>query len=83
MCFSGVMARFKKIVAVLEQQAKLERLSLHEEHSQCMQIDLNDKKNKVLRLFLKALKKTPVDENAILEAIRKFINISTEDRIHK
>lgn len=79
----GVLERFKKIVSILEQQVKLERLSLHAEHAQCMQIDLNDKKNKVLRSFLKALKRKPVDENAILKAVRKFINVSTEDRIHK
>ncbi|KAK3744753.1 hypothetical protein QZH41_013301, partial [Actinostola sp. cb2023] len=79
---TGVMDRFKKIVGMLEKQAKVERFSIHEEHIQCMQIDLNDKKNKVLRSFLKALKKSPPDENAILKAMRKFMNVSTEDRIH-
>lgn len=79
----GVMERFKKTIATLEHQAKLERHQLHSEHHQCVQIDLNDKKNKHLKAFLKALKKTPSDENGVLTAVRKFMKVCTEDRIHK
>jgi low affinity Fe/Cu permease len=77
------MERFKKTIATLESQAKLERHQLHEEHHQCVQIELNDKKNKALRAFVKALKKAPSDGNAVLTAVRRFLKICTDDRIHK
>lgn len=77
------LENFKKSLNTFDEQAKLERARLKEEHHQCMQIDLNDKKNQALRDFVAALQEVPRDGNKILEAERRFIKTCTQDRLHK
>lgn len=67
----------------LEDQAKLERARLKEEHHQCTQIDLNDKKNKALHDFVAALQEDQRDGNKILEAVQRYVRFCTQDRLHK
>lgn len=74
---------FKKSLETYDEQAKLERARLKEEHHQCMQIDLNDKKNQALRDFVAALQEVPRDGNKILEAVQRFVNTCSQDRLHK
>ena len=77
------MERFKKTVASLEEQAKLERERLREEHHQCVQIDVNNKKHKAMKDFVKAMKERVRDPNKILEAVQRFVKTCTQDRLHK
>lgn len=78
----GVMDRFKKTVASLEEQAKLERERLRDEHHQCVQIDVNNKKHKAMKDFVKSMKETVRDPNKILEAVQRFVKVCTQDRLH-
>lgn len=78
----GAMERFKKTVSSLEEQAKLERERLREEHHMCIQIDVNNKKHKAMKDFVKAMKQSERDPNNILEAVQRFVKISTQDRLH-
>lgn len=77
------MEQFKKSVASLEQKAKLERQRLHEEHHQCVQIDVNNKKHKAMKDFVKSMKATVHNPNKILEAVQRFVKICAQDRLHK
>lgn len=79
---SEELENFKKSLNTYDEQAKLERARLKEEHHQCMQIDLNDKKNQALRDFVAALQEVPRDGNKILEAEQRFIRTCTQDRLH-
>lgn len=74
---------FKKTLNSLDDQAKLERARLKEEHHQCTQIDLNDKKNQAMRDFVAALQADPRDGNKILEAVQRYVKMCTQDRLHK
>jgi len=78
----GVMEQFKKSVASLEQRAKLERQRLHEEHHRCVQIDVNNKKHKAMKDFVKSMKASTRDPNKILEAVQRFVKVCTQDRLH-
>lgn len=71
------------MVSSLEDQVKLERARLKEEHHQCTQIDLNDKKNKAMADFVAALQEEPQDANKILEAVQRYVRFCTQDRLHK
>lgn len=77
------LENFRKTLNSLDEQAKLERAQLKEEHHQCTQIDLNDKKNKALRDFVAALEEEPRDGNKILEAVQRYVKVCTQDRLHK
>lgn len=77
------LENFRKTLNSLDEQAKLERARLKEEHHQCTQIDLNDKKNKALRDFVAALEEEPRDGNKILEAVQRYVKVCTQDRLHK
>lgn len=79
---SEELENFKKSLNTYDEQAKLERARLKEEHHQCMQIDLNDKKNQALRDFVAALQEVPRDGNKILEAEQRFVRTCTQDRLH-
>lgn len=79
---SEEIENFKKSLETYDEQAKLERARLKEEHHQCMQIDLNDKKNQALRDFVAALQEVPRDGNKILEAVQRFVNTCSQDRLH-
>ena len=80
---AGELENFKKSLETYDEQAKLERARLKEEHHQCMQIDLNDKKNQALRDFVAALQEVPRDRDKILEAEQRFVRTCTQDRLHK
>ena len=71
------------MVSSFEDQVKLERTRLKEEHHQCTQIDLNDKKNKAMADFVAALQEEPQDANKILEAVQRYVRFCTQDRLHK
>lgn len=71
------------MVNSFEDQVKLERARLKEEHHQCTQIDLNDKKNKAMADFVAALQEEPQDANKILEAVQRYVRFCTQDRLHK
>lgn len=71
------------MVSSFEDQVKLERARLKEEHHQCTQIDLNDKKNKAMADFVAALQEEPQDANKILEAVQRYVKFCTQDRLHK
>lgn len=71
------------MVSSFEDQVKLERARLKEEHHQCTQIDLNDKKNKAMADFVAALQEEPQDANKILEAVQRYVRFCTQDRLHK
>ena len=71
------------MVSSFEDQVKLERARLKEEHHQCTQIDLNDKKNKAMADFVAALQEEPQDANKILEAVQCYVRFCTQDRLHK
>lgn len=71
------------MVSSFEDQVKLERARLKEEHHQCTQIDLNDKKNKAMADFVAALQEEPLDANKILEAVQRYVRFCTQDRLHK
>ncbi|RMX60703.1 hypothetical protein pdam_00006820 [Pocillopora damicornis] len=73
---------FNKMVSSFEDQVKLERARLKEEHHQCTQIDLNDKKNKAMADFVAALQEEPQDANKILEAVQRYVRFCTQDRLH-
>lgn len=77
------LENFKKSLNSFDEQAKLERAQLKEEHHQCMQIDLNDKKNQALRDFVTALQEEPRDGNKVLEAVQRYVKTCTQDRLHK
>ena len=77
------LENFKNTLNNYDDQAKLERARLKEEHHQCTQIDLNNKKNKALQDFVTALQEEPRDGNKILEAIQRFVKFCTQDRLHK
>lgn len=77
------LENFKKSLNSFDEQAKLERSQLKEEHHQCMQIDLNDKKNQALRDFVTALQEEPRDGNKVLEAVQRYVKTCTQDRLHK
>ncbi|EDO45291.1 predicted protein [Nematostella vectensis] len=79
---AGVMARFKETISTLEQQAKLERQRLHEEHHQCLQIHINEKRHKTIKTFLRELRREIKNPDKILAAMRMFTNICNEDRVH-
>ena len=79
----GQLENFKKTLNSLDDQAKLERARLKEEHHQCTQIDLNDKKNQALRDFVAALEEVPRDGNKIKEAMKRYVTVCTKDRLHK
>ncbi|KAL9964038.1 hypothetical protein ACROYT_G027612 [Oculina patagonica] len=76
------LENFKKSLNSFDEQAKLERARLKEEHHQCTQIDLNDKKNQAMRDFVAALQEEPRDGNKILEAVQRFVKTCTQDRLH-
>lgn len=76
------LENFKNTLNNYDDQAKLERARLKEEHHQCTQIDLNNKKNKALRDFVAALQEEPRDGNKILEAIQRYVKFCTQDRLH-
>lgn len=76
------LENFKNTLNSYDEQAKLERARLKEEHHQCTQLDLNNKKNKALRDFVTALEEEPQDGNKILEAIQSFVKFSSHDRLH-
>lgn len=71
------------MVSSLEDQVKLERARLKEEHHQCTQIDLNDKQNKALADYVAALQEEPQDANKIQEAVQRYVRFCTQDRLHK
>lgn len=71
------------MVSSLEDQVKLERARLKEEHHQCTQIDLNDKQNKALADYVAALQEEPQDANKIQEAVQRYVRLCTQDRLHK
>ena len=71
------------MVSSFEDQVKLERARLKEEHHQCTQIDLNDKKKKAMADFVAALQEEPQDANKILEAVQRYVRFCTQDRLHK
>lgn len=71
------------MVSSFEDQVKLERARLKEEHHQCTQIDLNDKKNNAMADFVAALQEEPQDANKILEAVQRYVRFCTQDRLHK
>jgi len=77
------LENFKKTLNSLDEQAKLDRARLKEEHHQCAQINLNDKKNQALRDFVAALEEDPRDGNKILEAAQRYVKYCTQDRLHK
>lgn len=79
---SADLQTFNKMVNSYGDQAKLERARLKEEHHQCTQIDLNDKKNKALGDFVAALQEEPRDDNKILQAVQRYVRFCTQDRLH-
>lgn len=79
---SSDLETFNKMVSSFEDQVKLERARLKEEHHQCTQIDLNDKKNKAMADFVAALQEEPQDANKILEAVQRYVRFCTQDRLH-
>lgn len=79
----GELENFKSTLASYDDQVKLERNRLKEEHHQCTQIDLNNKKNQALGDFVAALQKEPRDGNKILQAVQRYVKICTQDRLHK
>ena len=77
------LENFKNTLNSYDEQAKLDRARLKEEHHQCTQIDLNNKKNQAMRDFVAALGEEPRDGNKILEAVQRYVKMCTQDRLHK
>ena len=81
--FLDELESFKNMLNSFDDQAKLERLRLKEEHHQCTQINLNDKKNQALRDFVAAIEEEPRDGDKIKEALKRYLTSCTKDRLHK
>ena len=67
----------------LGDQDTLEQEKLRENHQQCVQIDLNNKKAKALKLFVEAMAEEVPDAKKIVENLKGYLQACDKDRLHK